>query len=253
MLVLTEVMKNIIREKRRLSFENKRITPVTIRSFAKIIEGEIKELTKKEAETVFLMYSIDAANDSSYESQSAEIFKEGEIIESKVVRKIFMRFNTIDNSKNIEIQIVHSLKNDKSENFILVSGDEANWVNGVLARFSEILKETESQPKYSKGLGYYMFILWVIFIYYYFRIFYPEIDRISYTWLKLAVLLGIPILSIILSFRLFDYLNNLWPSVELQTGQEHQQIPAKKRRIIYGLIVVVFIPIVLEILSRTIK
>lgn len=245
-------MKNLIREKRRVTFEKKRITPKTIRAFSNIIEKEINDLTEKESKTIYVMYSIDATDNSSYESQSPEIFKEDSIIESKVIKKITMRFNTIDNSKNIEIQIVHSQKNDNSENFILVSGDEPVWVNGILALFSDILNYTEPQSKYSNSLGFPLFITWLLFIIFYFRAFTDEIDRILYTWLRFAVVLGIPILSIVLFFVLYEYLNSLWPSIELQTGKEYQQIPSKKRKITLWWMGAIIIPVFLEILYEII-
>lgn len=241
-------MRNLIREKRRVTFEKKRITPQTIRSFANIIENEINNLSKSDEKTFYIMYSIDAIDNSSYESQSAEIFKEEGIIESKVIKKITMRFNTIDNSKNIEIQIMHTQVNNNTENFILVSGSESVWVNGILGIFTDILKNIEPQSKYSESLGFPLFITWFVFIFFYFRAFYEDMERLLYTWLRIFFVVGLPILSIVLFFTLHDYLNSLWPSIELQTGKEYQQLPSKKRKIMSYWMVAVVIPILLEIL-----
>lgn len=239
-------MKTTIREKRRVAFEKRRITPKTIRYLARIIDEELNSLTKEIAETAYIMFSIDANDDTSYESQSSDIFGKDKIIESKVIRKITMRFYTINNSKNIEIQIVHSLKNDKSENFILVSGDDKNWVSGVLANLSEALQSAEPQPKNSSRLGYFMFFSWVVFIIEYIRLITPHVDNFSNAFLILFVILGIPIASVIGWSVLNEYLNSLFPSIELQTGAEHQQIPAKKRKTAIFWVVVVIIPVALE-------
>ena len=160
-------MNKIIREKRKLTFNEKRINPKTIREFASIIQKEVSSLK----EEYFLNYSVDATDDTSYESQSEEIFSENEIMEKKVLQKIGMRFNTLSNSKNIEMQITHSIAVNTANNFILVSGDDPNWVSGILGRLRETIDLAEEQPKYSKGFGWMNFGILILFNVVYFRYF----------------------------------------------------------------------------------
>jgi hypothetical protein len=197
-------MKSVIREKRRLTFGYRRITPNIIRAFSDIIENEITELKSEKKSKYYILYSVDATDNTSFESQSNEIFKENQIIETRNVRKIVMRFYTLDNSKNIEIQIVHSIENESSENFILVSGDYPNWVNGILKRLSEIIELAEIQPRFKNNIGYLSFFTFILFNIVYFRLIFNFFEKnTTNQWIIMFLLLGVPFLSILFfMFRL---------------------------------------------------
>ena len=246
-------MRNKIREKRRLAFSYKRITPLTIRSFSEIIENEIKELQNEGRDSYYVMYSIDATDNTSFESQSNEIFAENQIIENRTVRKITMNFYTLDNSKNIEIKIVHSLTNENLENFILVSGDYPNWVNGILTRLSEVISLSEDQPKFNNR-GYLIFIVWVLFNIVYFRFTSSFINKsTANSWLPVLSILGAPILSAILLTKLSNYIKAVWPTVELQTGPNYLQKPRENRKKAELLFITIVIPLVLALLYDILK
>ncbi|WP_284653539.1 hypothetical protein [Flavobacterium terrisoli] len=247
-------MKNVIREKRRLTFGYKRITPLTIRAFSNIIESEIQDLKSQNIDNYYVMYSVDATDNTSFESQSNEIFSESQVIENRAVRKIGMHFYTLDNSKNIEIQIIHSVQNENSENFILVSGDYSNWVNGVLTRLSEIIALAENQPKIKDKTGYVMLFICVLFNVVYFKFFYNFfVENNTNEFLGIFLIAGVPILSLILLNKLFAYFDNLWPSVELQTGPNYLQKPKENRRKAYIIIFSIITPLVLRLLYDLMK
>jgi hypothetical protein len=244
-------MKNIIREKRRLVFGYKRITPKIIRKFSEIIENEISQLN---GDDFYKIYSVDATDNTSFESQSNKIFDENEVIENRNVRKISMRFYTLDNSKNIEIQIVHSIQNENSENFILVSGDDSNWVNGILSRLTEIIKLAEKQPEIKDKSGYLMFFTFLLFNVVYFRMCFDFLEKsISNTWLVIFFIVGIPILSLIFLSKFFTYLDGLWPSVELQTGPNYMQKPKENRNKAQWILVSIILPLLLALIYDLIK
>lgn len=75
---------NIIREKRRLSFNFKRITPKIVRSLSSVLEQEVNDVSGKNE--YYKLYSVDTQK-SSYESQSTMIFDENQIIENQMVKK----------------------------------------------------------------------------------------------------------------------------------------------------------------------
>lgn len=239
---------NIIREKRRLTFNFKRITPKIVRNLSSILEQEVKEASDKNE--YYILYSVDTQK-SSYESQSTIIFNEDQTIENQIVKKINMRFYTLDYSKNIEIQIVHSLKDEKFENFIMVSGDESTWVNGILGRLSDILNDAENQSKfYFQYGGLVLFAVWLLFIIECFRLF--TFDKINST-LAQFLMLGIPLTMMLGAFKLHDYLEKVWPSIELQTGPNHFQFASQKRSKIKWLMATILIPILLAVLYDVIK
>ena len=147
-------MKDLIREKRRLPFSYKRITPEIIRSFSNLIEEEVSILKDQNDESYYVMYSVYANDSTSFESQSNHIFSDNPVVGNRTIRKVNMRFYTLDNSKNIEIQIFHTIQDENSENFILVSGDNTNWVNGILTRLTEIINLAENQPKFKASADF---------------------------------------------------------------------------------------------------
>lgn len=247
-------MKNIIREKRKLVFGYKRITPKIIRDFSNLIENEVSLLNNKKVSDYYVMYSVDATDNTSFESQSNEIFSEDQVIENRNIKKINMRFYTLDNSKNIEIQIVHSIKNENSENFILVSGDYPNWVNGVLSRLTEILNLAEKQPKFKDNSGYLMFLILVLFNVVYFRLFYSFlVNSTSSEILKIFFIIGVPLLSLIYLNKLFAYFDSLWPTIELQTGPNYLQKPKVNRNKAQWILVTIILPLILGLVYDLIK
>jgi hypothetical protein len=244
-------MNAIIREKRRLAFNSKRITPKTIRSFCKLIESEIEALEGAHKESFYKMYSVDATDNTSFESQSEEIFAETQVIETRVVRKISMRFYTLDSSKSIEIQIVDLVKDENSENFLMVSGDDPTWVNGILTRLSTILDTAENQAKI-RGSGWLVFAVLILFNVEYFRLsfdYFPKINELVFTIFMFVV----PVGSIICAVKIHNYIETLWPSIELQTGPDYQRIPNRRRNKLQWLAASIILPLLLSIVYDIVK
>jgi hypothetical protein len=240
---------NIIREKRRLSFNLKIITPQTIRSFSDIIEKEISSLSPSEESDCYIMYSVDATDNTSFESQSNDIFKENQIIENRVIRKVNMRFYTKNNSKNIEVQLIHLINDENSENYISVSGDEPNWVNGVLSRLSQILDNTQNQSKFTVQFsGYFLSILFILANVEYFRLIFDKLGKTPYEIVAFINVLGFPIATFIGAIQLNSYIKKLWPDIELQTGPMYLQFAATKRNKMQWVMVSIILPILLTVI-----
>lgn len=223
-------MKTLIREKRKLIFQYKRINPADIRSLASIFEREAALEAEKNNSNASLIFSVDADDDSSYESQAAIIFNENEIINKKVIYKIGMRLNTIDYSKNIDLQLFHTSDDKNKENYILVSGDDSNWVNGIMAKFSDILKNIEDQPRINKKLGLLIVVLWLGINFYYFKIFWKYIVLVKNDLGTVLLYIGVPLLSMIIISVISSRIETLFPVIELQTGPDHMQIHKTRRK-----------------------
>jgi len=234
-----------IREKRKLNFESKIITTAVIRQLAHIVEKEVLNLKQEKGEIFSILYSVDANDGSSYESQNAEIFNAGEIIEKKVITRINIRLQTFDNSKNIEVQITQSQKNETESNFIFISGENTTWVNGIMAQFSEILSLTKKQLNNNRWIDLSILPVTILFNIVYFRLFYSSIHKIKFEWISLILIIGFPILSITLFNHVAEYLKTLWPSVELQTGPSYLQIPSEKRKKAKWVLSAILIPIII--------
>lgn len=247
-------MRSVIREKRKLTFGYRRITPNIVRAFSDIIENEITELKTEKNAKYYILYSVDATDNTSFESQSNEIFKENQIIETRNVRKIVMRFYTLDNSKNIEIQIVHSIENESSENFILVSGDYPNWVNGILKRLSEIIELAEIQPRFKNNIDYLSFFTFILFNTVYFRLIFNFFEKkITNQWIIMFLILGVPFLSILFFVKLNESLKKLWPSIELQTGPNYLQKSKTNRNKAQLIVMSIILPLILALVYDLVK
>ena len=246
-------MKGKIREKRKVIFKQKIITPTIIRRFAAIIQNEAGNDNSVFPDNILIVYSIDATDNSSYESQSIEIFSDGGIIDSKIVERISMRFQTFDNSKNIEIQFRHTNAKESKDNYINVSGDNPIWVNGILSQFSEILSLTENQKPYKTIIEYSTLPVTIIFNIIYFRIFYPYFSQINNGWIALFFILIIPGVSLYVFDAIEKYLVLLWPNVELQSGPHYLQSTVAKRKKLKWIITAILIPLILGLIYDLLK
>ena len=100
------LMNPLIREKRKISFDQKRITPQTIRDITKIIDEEATAL--KKTKEVLVKYSLDLADDSSFEGSYPIIFDDPDLLEKQVAAKVFMQLVASDGSESIEMQMVQT-------------------------------------------------------------------------------------------------------------------------------------------------
>jgi len=238
-------MKPLIREKRKLILDKRCITPNVISQIAMLIDKEVKELGDNDR--LLVNYSIDSTDNSSYESQSAQIFATDGLLYSKVINKVVMRFSSIDYSKNVEVQLLQSEENEHGENYITVSGDDPIWVNGTISRLSELALSSEMQFGYGKWIGWTMIILWLAFIIPYWKLFVDARNTYPNTAIALLLVLVIPFGSFFGTLNLIIYMQSLWPSMELQTGPGYLQIHAKKRRTVYWIVTCFVIPVLLTV------
>lgn len=245
-------MRNLIREKRKISFENKRITPEIIRRLAVIVDNEVQSELNHDNHNCFISYSVDATDDSSYESQTILIFKERELIEQKVISKVVMRFTLLDNSKNIDIQLQHTLDDKTNGNYVLVSGDDPTWVNGVVSRINEVILFSESQPKYVKLLKIGILVSMLLFLISYSHFITPVIEKYSNALAGYAFLAVIT-LTLFGTVWLYGNIQEMFPLVELQTGFGYMQIPKRKRRSVNLIITIIFIPLLLATIYDMVK
>lgn len=244
-------MTNLIREKRKLPFSFKRINSNIIRTLSQLVEDEAS-LVRDESE-YYLLYSIDASDSTSFESVSNQIFKEQFLMDSKVVQRVIMRFYTLDNARSIEIQIVHSIKNENFDNYIVVSGNDSTWVNGILHRISEIIAGAENQSKInSRYGGYLMFGLLIIINIEYYRLFYDYFIAVG-GWLSIIAILGFPVLSLIILAKVFEEVDRIYPSIELQTGALHMQYQQKRRKSLQWWGATIIIPLLLALIYDLLK
>jgi hypothetical protein len=242
-------MNPLIREKRKISFDQKRITPQTIRDIAKIIDEEASAL--KKIKDVLVKYSLDLADDSSFESTHPVIFDEVDLLEKQVAIKVFMQLMATDGSQSIEIQMVQTQKTDPANN-ISVSGNDGNWVTGVLGRLDREVNLCEKQPDYASLIGWGMFFAWFAFAVVTFQ---PMLELKKYmTGEQVMILLITLWVASIVSFTIINgKLVELWPKVELQTGKKYAHTAQWKRNQALKIGSAVIIPIIVAFIYDLLK
>ena len=161
-----------------------------------------------------------------------------------------MRFNTIDFSKNIEIQIVHAIADENKENFILVGGEDSNWVNGIISRLNEAIEISCPQPNVTRIYTALALIAVAVLNYLYFDLFGQYIKLLGkYGTLGslalIALIFGMPVASLYILRKINDLIEKLFPDVELQTGPQHFRMETVKRNKIMQIFLIIVVPIVL--------
>lgn len=239
------------REMRKLNFRNKVITPSVISRIASIINNEADAIGNSEA--FFLSYTVVAADNSSYESQDKEIFNAPEIIDTKILKRIQMRLHTVSGSKSVELQLLHSEQSNASNNFLLVSGNDSVWVNGIMSRLSEVIDSSDQQPRILRHLALLQWIVIITFNYIYFKLFHKDIEKMENGLVGIGLLFGIPLLSLYLVDRVKIHIEQIWPDVELQTGPHHLQQPQRKRIRLAWITTAVIVPILIGFIYDLLK
>lgn len=242
-----------IREKRKIVFSEIQLSEDTIRAIADLVFQEFKILQTYEQNDSTVLFSLDTNSNSAFESTSPEIFQNTEILNGNRIVKINMKFNSKDLAKSIEFQCVETLDKDSIENYLYVSGDNSNWVNGVVGRLNLLLKNTDSPPKYKKYLENLTLPAIILFLYVYFSLFYKSIETIKIEWLKVVLTMGIPLLSFITFPSIFKYLNDLWPTTEINLGQQRINSHSKRRTKFYWIMSVIFVPLILGLVYDLFK
>jgi hypothetical protein len=157
-------MQLSIREKRKLLISNKIVTPEVIRNLATMFHDEASSALAHTS--TLLNFSIDAADNSSYESASPDIFSEGQLIGKKTITRITMRFQTFENDKSMELQLFHTQDAESMENYVIVSGDNSTWVNGMMARLNENLESCQKQAAVESIMSYTNIPVVAVFIFF---------------------------------------------------------------------------------------
>lgn len=242
-----------IREKRKIVFSEIQLSEETIRALADLVYQEFLSLQISEQKESTVLFSLDTNANSAFESMSPEIFQNTEILNGNRIVKINMKFNTKDLAKSIEFQCVEALDKDSIENYLYVSGDNSNWVNGVIGRLNILLINTERSPRILKYKDLSSLTLTLLFNYVFYKLFYKGIMAIKIEWIS-SFLLIVPLAaSFIFITKLFDYLENLWPISEINIGQQRVLSYSEKRKKIYWIFSAILIPIIVGIVYDLVK
>jgi hypothetical protein len=209
-------------------------------------------------------FRVDTEDAVTYISETTDLFNDDSPITNKRIKSISMRFYDYSTKSSITLSMEHG----KSHGTLEIEGNDSNWVNGTLNHFREIIESVAPQQKpfsgwtmaglfivISIGIGYcIMSILYFLAFKGETRpsIFYDSV--VAQPWLHflaktpIALFFGFwPVLSI------FERIEKLYPSIELQIGPEHTLIEKKKRQKLRQFVLLWLIPLAGAILFEVLK
>lgn len=242
-----------IREKRKIVFSGIQLSESTIQAIADMVFQEFNNIQDIEKAEAFLLFSLDTNSNTAFESSSPEIYKNTEILNGNRIVKINMKFNSKDFMKSIEFQCVETLNKESLENYLYVSGDDSNWVNGIVSRLNLMISNSEKPPKINKYLSFLSLTTIILFNYVFFKLFLKYLEMINIDWLRSILVMGPPLLSLIYISKLFTYLENLWPMIEINLGQQRIKSYSDRRTRFYWIVSAIFVPLILGFVYDILK
>jgi len=246
-------MDHTIREKRRIAFEYKKFTSATAVALSGIIEGEVTAAASAGV-PYYVAYTLDTQKDIAFESASPAIFTANEVTGNHLIQKIHMRFYTLDNSKSVEVQFTHAISDAKQGNFVMVSGDNSTWVNGILSRLTAVVTGAEDQLRFNTTFrGLVVTALVVAGIVESFRLSSKYMagfrNELFFSFYIVALAFG----CIFLGVRAVGSMDQLWPSVELSSGPEHLNGIVRQRNRLKWILLTIVIPLLLSVIYDIFK
>ena len=240
-----------ITEQRYITIDNKIITLANVRALA----NELHSIYKRKSNESARRLEIEVYCDEKvmFTSADAQIFAEDSPLASKRVWLIEMGLYLVHPNKAVKIKLTHN-PYKPYESTITVNGDDSNWVNGTLKKLEEIVDSFEPQNTFIKRFRVPLFLVLdltlglAIFnaINLIFGWLFPipqgytlsdEAVRFLNVNKNIIVFLYILIKLWLVAWlgkhpatRLMVWLENMFPSVELQIGPEHK-LSEKRRRV----------------------
>lgn len=235
------------------------------KKYNKYTEAEKVQEKKYLKQYISKSLKIKACDGSVYVGQSEEILASGGILDTKQISTI--DFNFLDNNHKSSLSI--NLRHTTSDNWneVTVQGIDSLWVNGIIQKIENFLDSIERQTTWFKNYSLLIAIFITVcialvtsalilnFLILLNQIFPSESDSIKISIQSIRVMTFFMMLGISSypAIKIFEKIKELWPTVELQTGQDYLQVNKQKRNKIWLIFSLIIIPTVLTILAELIE
>jgi len=237
-------------EKRVKAVNAKRIKASDIRALARIFQDEYSRLLQMHEEDINkgkkekyvdkpkLNSDVTTKDGVEYSSDSMELFESGGILDNKVVTELSLRLSYALKEARIWVHIADS-QLARYQSFIQIEGNDSTWVHGTFSKLTECVDSWEKQDAKLKRFR------WPI------SFFAAIVAGFSVGWLFTIPLRGAEegsqsndaiasifvfislITAMIVLFFLPDYLNKLWPDIEIVPVLEHERKLDKRRKYLW--------------------
>lgn len=267
-------------ETRTYRIPRKRFSLEDLRRIASSLEDRAAALAAKDRkpQTKFSFVHTDL---TTYESDSAEIFRSGGEIETKPVQLVEFRLNDFKTDTTVSL----TLDSESSRNQLRVSSSERDWLGGTftaLVQRIEAAADSESWFTKHPSVTYHLFALGlgVIIVHLFQVLFFATLygvlaffpDSAFGQWLKgpapdlptvdsINDILSTPFAQLFLywiwgtgaAYRARAWLFEAWPYIELSFGPEHQLIPPKRRKAVAFVLTGIVVPLMVAVIYDMLK
>jgi len=196
-------------------------------------------------------------------SSQIDIFGDDSPVNYKKAEQISMFYQDMTSERIIQIRLSHSQYEYGNDNSILIEGNDSNWVNGTLKQLEEMVDSFVPQNMFFRKYGSLTGVIIVILLSLFTRTLIDRVLIIANPNFPLFGVDNISIESFALQVMLYLFVSLIWfypflniwkkimafyPVVELQIAPNHKLTEKKRRELFGNFLVVVFIPIILQII-----
>lgn len=259
-----------MKETRRLRIKDKVFAKADIRRIAQVLLDKYQS-TQEGEEDVYHLSSISVqlscADDTSYESESIELFEDGGFIDIKKTDSIQMTFHNYALEQSIDFSIQHG----GYRSSLIVRGNDKNWVNGTFTTLKEIVDSVKPQDNWilrhktlflhliAIGTGSLIYLVLDALIY---RHIQPIQNPSGFAKAVRDLLRAIPWLVYLIewvlrwfmgimnaAFPLRKWFLDLWPEIEFNFGPEHLNLEKARRERVWAVLLIIIFPVAIEIIG----
>jgi hypothetical protein len=254
-------------EKRTKVINKKRIKADYIHAIAKILQDEYDEFLRhhkhaagKRKTVMYLVgepsiyFRVEVIDGIEYSSDSMELFADGNILNTKVITQFYFKLSYTPMHATVTVNISDSRYH--AIHYVEVAGSDRTWVNGTFARLVEAIDSWEAQNNIYKILRWpiscFLGILGSYFIGWLLTLPLPKPDTTSeagrltiYIFALIAIITFVPI-----TFLFANYMDKLWPDIEIVPEPEHERKLDRSRNRLKYVVLAIVVPFLIAILAN---
>jgi hypothetical protein len=211
----------------------------------------------------YFKVEITSSDNASYTGLVEDLIEQDNILENKNITEISMLFSESIFDSLISVKLRHS---DYQSSYVVVEGKDRTWVNGTTKIFQDIFHDCKNQPKIVRKAQWIVIIITISLLNFFslnliefiinkvFIISNPKMlpFNIYSDWTAIIFFLSISLITMFPAISLYQWLENLWPKVEIQTGKDFLKVEKTKRNKLWMILSVIIIPFLISFLFRLI-
>jgi len=252
-------------ERRYFSIRKKRVTPENLERIIAFAQEEHKHLLSKHQDLIkndkypslvrgpIIKLEIKTQDNVDYIFNSSNITTSINLLQLKVIKGFSLYLDY--NDYTIDIEIEHSNSSFNSSHVTIQSTDSL-WVIGTFSQLKEIIDSFENQWTFLRITKFPLSILLgflsslgVILIFA--QIVPKSADNVVYNDNRNFIITIIfTVVTVAVASFLNDYIEKVWPEVEIIPGPEHERKIQKQRKYLWVIISLLILPLIINIITK---